>query len=348
MMKPTLQEIARIAGVSLSTASLVLSRKGKISGEVQDKVRAAAKTLGYKRYLPVFSEKTNKIAVLFHFDHNLAHTWNMLRQVTVELQAYLEKNSYLTMLIPITYDMQDDEIFNKVLASGAVAVFSMHFGREQLFTRFEEAAIPVVVIINSHFQSRFHTVCADNFQGSYEAASYLIKLGHRNIIYAEFDIYQLPSTLTDRFLGFLKAVQEYGVEFPDKNKLHLDINDLGDIKCKFREALAGSESEKPTAIFFVDDYLAAHCTGVLSDLGFSYPQDISIIAAGEVLDYNEPYIPAITTMQTNPQLLGKFSAEMVFNILESTQETNNVLKIKQHLVDRGSCRGSGAGMQRTP
>jgi LacI family transcriptional regulator len=345
MVKPTLQEIARIAGVSLSTASLVLSRKGKISGEVQDKVRAAAKTLGYKRYLPVFSEKTNKIAVLFHFDHNLAHTWNMLRQVTVELQAYLEKNSYLTMLIPITYDMQDDEIFNKVLASGAVAVFSMHFGREQLFIRFEEAAIPVVVIINSQFQSKFHTVCADNFQGSYEAASYLIKLGHRNIIYAEFDIYQLPSTLSDRFLGFFKAIQEYGIKFPDKNKIHLDIRDLKDIRRKFRDILTGSETEKPTGIFFVDDYLAAHCSGILSDLGFSYPHNISIIAAGEVLDYNEPYIPPITTMQTNPQLLGKFSAEMVFNILESTQDTNNVLKIKQQLVDRGSCQELDANLK---
>jgi LacI family transcriptional regulator len=335
-MKPTLFNIAQKAGVSLSTVSLVLSRKGKISDEVQDKVRAAAREMGYKKVSPIHTRKTNRIAVLFHFDHNLAHTWNILRQVTLKLQEYLEKNHYLTLLIPITYNMTDDEIFKKVVQSGAVVVFSMHFGREKLFTRLEEESIPVVVIINSQFQTQFHTVCADNFQGSYEAASYLIKLGHRNIIYAEFDIYQLPSTLSDRYLGFCKAIQEYGVKFPDRNKLHLDIWNLEDIKHQFKSIM--KRPDHPTAIFFIDDYLAAHCLGILAEMGFSWPGDISIIAAGEVLDYREPYISPITTMSTSPELLGKFSADIVLNILESNQEGNHVLKIKQQLVDRGSCR----------
>ncbi|WP_010259661.1 LacI family DNA-binding transcriptional regulator [Treponema primitia] len=337
-MKPTLQDIAHLAGVSLSTVSLVLSHKGKISASVREKVRATAKELGYKKYPATPAEKAFKIVILFHFDHNLAHTWNMLRQVTVELQSHLEKNNYLTLLIPITYDMQDDEIFNKVIASGATAVFSMHFGRESLFARLEDASIPVAVIINSQFQSKFHTICADNFQGSYDAASHLINLGHRNIIYAEFDIYQLPMTLSDRFLGFYKAIQEFGVTFPEENRLHLDIQDSEGIKNSFRSLLTKPQGERPTAVFFIDDYLSAHCLAILKDLGFSSPADISIIAAGEVLDYNEPFVAPITTMRTNPALLGKFSAEMIFNILESAQESNHVLKIKQQLIERGSCR----------
>ncbi|MDR1930446.1 MAG: LacI family transcriptional regulator [Treponema sp.] len=337
-MKPTLQEIARIAGVSLSTASLVLSNKGKISGEVQEKVRTVASSLGYRRTVPISLSKTESIAVLFHFDNFLAHTWNMLRQVTVELQTHLQKNNYLTILIPITYAMPDNEIFNKVINSGAQAVFSMHFGRERLFIRLEEASIPVVVIINSQFQSQFHTVCADNFQGSCEAASYLINLGHRNIVYAEFDIYQLPSTLSDRYLGFLKAIQESGLTLPEQNKLHLNINEPTDIKQKLKVVFAVPPAIRPTAIFFIDDYLAAHCIHILWDLGITCPGDISIIAAGEVLDYHEPFIYKFTTMRTNPELLGKFSAEMFFNILENPLESNHVLKIKQQLVERGSCR----------
>jgi LacI family transcriptional regulator len=328
-----------MAGVSLSTASLVLSGKGAISDEVQVRVRSAAASLGYRKFQPLRVGKEKKAAVLFHFDHFLAHTWNMLRQVTLELQAHLEKNNYLTVLIPITYDMSDDTIFNKVVASEAVVVFSMHFGRETLFSRLEDISIPVVVIINSSFQTKFHTVCADNFQGSYEAASHLISLGHRNIVYAEFDIYQLPSTLSDRFLGFVKAMHEYGLDFPDRNRLHLDINDIGGIENQFREVFSGDSP--PSAVFFIDDYLAAHCHGILRKLGLSWPGEIGVIAAGEILDYNEPYIPAITTMHTSPRLLGKFSAEMSLNILENEQQSNLVLKIKQDLVDRGTCRHPG-------
>ena len=334
-MKPTLQEIARITGVSLSTVSLVLSNKGNISGDVQNKVRSVVSSLGYRKY-PVQDGKPRKIVILFHFDRHLAHTWNMLRQVTLELQSNLQKNNYLTLIIPITYDMSDEEILSKVSASGAVAVFSMHFGRESLFAQFEEASIPVVVIINSQFQSRFHTVCADNFQGSCEAAAYLAGLGHRNIVYAEFNLYGLPATLSDRYLGFYKAMREAGIDFPETWRLRLDIGDTAGIKRRFRKAFSGTNP--PTAIFFIDDYLAAHCVPVLEELELSVPRDISIIAAGEVLDYSEPFIPRITTMRTSPEQLGKFSAEMGFNILTNTPETNHVLKIKQQLVERGSCR----------
>jgi LacI family transcriptional regulator len=336
MSKPTLLDIAKQAGVSSSTVSLVLSQKGKISKEVQDKVRAAAEELGYIKGAPLYSSKLNSIAVLFHFDHKLAHTWNILRQVTLKLQERLAKQNYLTILIPISYDMSDEEIFRQVQESRAVAVFSMHFGRERLFTRLEEASIPVVIIINSQFQAKFHTVCADNFQGSYEAASHLLRLGHRRIAYAEFDIYQLPATLSDRFLGFYKALSEHGLALPPEQRLHLDIYDYDDIRAKLGAVFRGKEA--PTAIFFVDDYLAAHSIGVLAELGLSYPDKISIIASGGVLDYNEPYVPQISAMCTSPELLGKFSAEMMLNRLEKKPEESYVLKIKQQLIDRGSCR----------
>ncbi len=335
-MKPTLAAIANKAGVSLSTASLVLANKGKISPAVQEKVRAAAREIGYDRHRGRKSGETKTCAVLFHFDHNLAHTWNRLRRTTLALQEHLDKQGFLTVIIPISYEMSDNEIFRRVRQSGAEAVFSLHFGRKDLFARFQNDGIQVVVVINSHFQSEFHTVCADNFQGSYEAARHLINYGHSNIIYAEFEIYQLPSTISDRRLGFYKAMQESGLEHPRENTLHLEIWNFDDIRKKF--AAVFKKKRKPTAIFFVDDYLAVHCTGILAELGYAFPRDLSIIATGEVLDFEEPFIPKITTMSTDAELLGKYSAEMLFSILESSQESNRVLKIKQQLEDRGSCR----------
>ncbi|MCC8179793.1 MAG: LacI family transcriptional regulator [Planctomycetes bacterium] len=335
-MKPTLSNIAKKAGVSVSTASLVMSRKGKISTEVQKKVRDAAKELGYEKSTLRKPELVKKAAVLFHFDHRLAHTWNLLRRITLKIQECLDARGFATLVIPISYDMSDQDLYRRVRQSGAEAVFSMHFGREELFERLESEGIPVVLIINSQFQTKFHTVCADNFQGSYEAAAYLTNLGHRNIVYAEFDIFQLPATISDRFLGFYKAMQEHGIPLPKENHLQLEIWDFEDIRKKFTRVF--KRNNRPTAVFFVDDYLAVHCTGVIKDMGLSIPEDISIIAAGEVLDFNEPFTPPITAMSTNPELLGKYSAEMLFSILEQTHEDNYVLKIKQQLEYRGSCR----------
>lgn len=336
MARPTLKDIAEKAGVSSSTASLVLSNKGKISDEVKLKIIEIADELGYSRRPQLPENSRGNVAVLFHFDSKLAHTWHVLRQVTLHIEQTLAKNNYVMMLIPITYEMDDDQLFNRVMALGASAVFSMHFGRETLFARLEKASVPVVVIINSHFQSKFHTVCADNFQGSYEAASHLINLGHRKIIYADFNIHELPETLIDRYFGFSKALNEHNIPFSEDQKLRLDVYDLDGIRKQFK-ALRSS-SKKPTAIFFVDDYLAARCYNILVDLGYRIPEDLSIIASGEVLDYNEPFIPRITGMLTSPELLGKFSAEMMVDRLKHKPRESYVLKIKQQLMDRGSCK----------
>ncbi len=339
MPKTTLKDIADKAGVSSSTASLVLSNKGKISEEVKQKVIAIADELGYPRRTQVSTASQGNIAVLFHFDSKLAHTWHVLRQVTLQLEQTLASSNYVLILIPITYEMTDDQIFQRVMALKATAVFSMHFGREVLFSRLEDASIPVVVIINSHFQSQFYTVCADNFQGSYEAASHLVKLGHKRIIYADFNIHELPETLIDRFFGFSKALNEHNIPFTEDQKVRLDVYDPVDIKEKLGKLL--TSKNKPTAIFFVDDYLAARCYPVLQELGFRVPEDLSIIASGEVLDYNEPFIPRITGMLTNSSLLGKFSAEMMIDRLEHKPRESYVLKIKQQLVERGSCKSIG-------
>jgi LacI family transcriptional regulator len=336
MAKATLKDIAERAGVSSSTASLVLSNKGKISDEVKQKIVEIADELGYSRRSPLSENTKGKIAVLFHFDSKLAHTWHVLRQVTLQIEQTLTNHNYVMMLVPITYEMDDDQLFSRVMALGASAVFSMHFGRESLFARLENASVPVVVIINSHFQSKFYTVCADNFQGSYEAASHLINLGHRKIIYADFNIHELPETLIDRYFGFSKALNEHNIPFSDDQKLRLDVYDLDGIRNQFK-ALRSS-SKKPTAIFFVDDYLAARCYNILLELGYRIPEDLSIIASGEVLDYNEPFIPRITGMHTSPELLGKFSAEMMIDRLKHKPRESYVLKIRQQLMKRGSCK----------
>jgi len=336
MSKPTLQDIAKLAGVSPSTASLVLSNKGKISDEVKQKIFEIADDIGYSKRNQKVKGSQKPIAVLFHFDSKLAHTWHILRQVTLRLEQILALNNYIMVLIPITYEMDDNEIFNRIVSLNASAVFSMHFGRENLFSQLEGASIPVVVIINSHFQSKYYTVCADNFQGSYEAASHLLELGHKNIVYADFDIHQLPETLIDRFFGFSKALDEHNVLFTEQQKIRLDVNDLDQISLKLQTIL--SAKNRPTAIFFIDDYLAARCYSVITQLGYNIPNDISIIASGEVLNYDEPYIPKITGMLTSPDLLGKFSAEMMIDRLQHKPRESYVLKIKQQLVDRGSCK----------
>ena len=149
----------------------------------------------------------------------------------------------------------------------------------------------------------------------------------------------IPSVVADRFIGFRKAVEEQGVNFTDENRITIDLYDMDSLFQKLKRVfLEAQQRPKPTAIFAHDDYLAARIIVVLNKLGLKVPEDVSIIAPGDTLDYNQPFIPRITTMRIDTEMLGKLAGEMMVQRLSGAINSIQVLKVKQHLIDRGSCR----------
>jgi DNA-binding LacI/PurR family transcriptional regulator len=76
---------------------------------------------------------------------------------------------------------------------------------------------------------------------------------------------------------------------------------------------------------------------VLEALGLEVPDDVSLIAPGDVLDYSQCYLPQITTMRINTTSLGKLACNLFFDRLRNNIQDIHVLKLKQQLVRRGTC-----------
>ena len=178
----------------------------------------------------------------------------------------------------------------------------------------------------------------DNFQGAYEGTTFLLELGHQNILYMDFLRENLPLLSSDRFTGFKKAFDEKEIVFPDANKVF--YNPVNHNKCKDDLEVLFESSNPPTAIFCLDDDVAGRAISVLNEIGLEVPKDVSIIAPGDVLDFSIPYIPKITTMRIDTTYLGRITAQMVVNCLTHKPDSIHVLKVKQQLVRRGSCKES--------
>jgi DNA-binding LacI/PurR family transcriptional regulator len=65
---------------------------------------------------------------------------------------------------------------------------------------------------------------------------------------------------------------------------------------------------------------------------------VSLVAPGDVLDYSLPLMPQITTMRIDTTLLGKIAANLMFDRMRNTDSDVHVLKVKEQLVRRASCR----------
>ena len=336
---PRLKDVARDAGVSPTTASMVFNGTGRISDETKQRVYEAAQSMGYQpaQRIRKTIKTGNHVAILILIDAEWSFVWHFLTETIYRIQRDLEETGLKTIMIPISHHENEDDIYQKITKLGCRAVFSIHFGKEKLFLRLEADNIPVILIMNNNYQDKYFSICVDDFQGSYEGARHLLQLGHRRVDFVDSSREDLPVLSSDRYFGYRKALEEAGVQFLDDHRISCNL-ESPESEIEQQLDLALERTDPPTAFFCLDDEVAFRVWNALSILGYRIPEDISILAPGDVLDYSKPYIPRITTMRIDMNYVGHLAVEMLNNRLRNEIGTVHVLKVKQQLVERGSCR----------
>ncbi len=335
-----LQDVAARVGVSLATASLALSGKGRISAEVREKIQAAADQLGYRvRGGPRMRSGRMLCPVgIIHLDDR-SHEWNFIRPILLELERAMIGEGYAPVMVPVSSLASREHALAVVEACGLGAVFSVQYGDEKLFEDLERRGALLVVVNNSNFQDRCYSVCVDDFQGAYEGALYLSSLGHRSIAFVEYERPDMPVLIADRFVGFRKALEEKQLPFSPDQRVTIPFMDARRLVRKLGALF--TRTARPTAIFAHDDYLGLYVISALRELGLRVPEDVSLLAPGDVLDYNLPGQPQITTMRINTSLLGSIAANLMLERFRHSHDDVRVLKVKEQLVKRDSCRSIG-------
>lgn len=326
-----LSDVAEKAGVSITTASMALSGKGRISMEVRSRVNEAAESIGYKKK----SKSEGSLWLLLITMHEYDYLSYFFNSIIRELQSAALSHGYTLTILPVWENIDEDELFQEIKNTRAGSVFTIHFASKNLLTRLEGIGIPCIVINNSTYMDRFFTVCVDDFHGAYEGTLQLIKAGHRSIAFMDYPRATLPGIATDRFFGFRKAIEEKGLSFPDDWRKTIDFNDYGQIEKALAELLEGPTA-KPTALFVHDDMLAAKVVYVLNTMRMSVPEQLSLIAPGDTLNYKIPETAQISTMRIDTGLMGQYAVNMLLERLQKGEQAAHVLKIKQSYQDRGT------------
>ncbi len=342
MKKPTLKDIAESVGVSVTTASLVLSNKGRISDSVRKAVFDAASKLGYDRKpAALMSGARPPIGILFSIDPQWAFVWGFVRPIVAEIERILDDRGYDVHIIPIRDRASNPDIEERILRGSYRGIFTIHYVDEAMFDALERQGIEVVVIMNGKFQDRFHSILVDDFQSSYEGTRHLLELGHRDILYAGTDRVNLPKLTTDRYYGFCKALEEFGMPVTPAGYLNCEATDTQHLEASLRDVFA--RSVRPSAVFAIDDDMAIRIIALLGHSDMQVPRDVSIIAPGDLLNYDDPFVTPVSTLRTDTTLMGRLAGDMMLRLLSGEQDGVHVIKIKQQLVQRGSTKPLSSG-----
>ena len=339
MKKTTLKDVAEAADISIAAVSMILAGKGKMSPALVSRVKGLAQELGYRKAADQPAAKGRRsfkyVCILQSEDY--PYLWNFSQPFATYLEAQVIRMGYYPIILHVHPQATARTLFQEIRGARMGAVFAIHYAQPELFQDLENAGVPVILINNMEYQTRFWSVLADEVQGAFEATRRLIDLGHRVIGYADYPRIKYPNLVNDRFFGYRKALEEGSLEYSDEIRVSVSHLDYKALSARIAELF--SLPRPPTAFTVHDDYFAGYVLEALRLIGIRVPEDVSLIATGgDVLDYSVPFIPKIDTMQIDQRHMVTMAWSLLESRLLSASEGIQVIKTKMPFVDRGSCR----------
>lgn len=328
----SIDEVAKLAGLSTATVSRALSGRGHVSPASRERVRVAAASLGYvvsSRASSLASGRTQNVGVVVPF----LDRW-FFSTVLSGASSALMRAGYDITLYNITADADvRGEVFSTFLRRqrvDAVIAVAIELDDDESGSLLD-LGLPVIAIGGPN--PRLRTLTVDDTAVARLATEHLIGLGHRDIAHIganpEFDIdFHIP---TRRRLGFEQALADAGIA---PNAAFLEPADFT-VDGGFRAAkqLLGRPGPRPTAIFAASDEMAIGAILAARDLGFRVPQDLSIVGIDghELGEFFQ-----LTTVDQFPLGQGERAASAVLAQLEGSTDAPAGGELPFELIVRGT------------
>lgn len=327
-----MQDVAKLAGVSLATVSRVANDKSGVSQDIQERVKRAAGELGVelvrgnKPKIIAFVLSNRDMLHPFHSriligaeKHCAARGWDML----FISYRYDPALAWEQLHLPLILERRD--VVRAAVLAGT--------NSDGFLTALSELNIPFSVFGNNvvgvwHPEKR-DVVWNDDIEGSYEATRHLLSLGHRDIWFVgncEFPWFQRC------YSGYRRAMEAAGLR-PRVSGLHSDQDlEIGYLSTK--SILA--RREPVSAILAGTDATAIGVYKALNDCGVRIPEDISVVGQNDT-EANALH-PSLTTVREFPERLGNYLAELVLNRIAEPGLAPQSVTMPIELVKRESSR----------
>jgi LacI family transcriptional regulator len=271
-MKTTITDVAKLAGVSMKTVSRVLNNEPNVAKATRDRVMKAASELQYTPNLAargLASSRSYLIALIY--DNPSPNYISNLQRGAVEA---CRNHGYHLVLAPITAEeagRPDVEHELRRLGVDAVVLAPPLSASKPLLNALDKLGLPYAVVAPA-FPTSGPSVRIDDVEAARVMTHHLIDLGHRDIAFILG-----PSTHAStgkREKGFRKAMQEANIDLPESRILtgNFTVQSGADA---VREMLRHPET-RPTAIFALNDDMAAGVMRVAARFGIAMPGQLSV------------------------------------------------------------------------
>jgi len=301
----SLKDIARECGVSIATVSKALNGHKDISEATKERILTRAKELGYMTNAAARALKTNRthnIGVLFVDPQHGGLAHEFFSSVLDGIRQEAEERNYDITFINSSVGTHTSTYLQHCLYRGVdgVVIASADFTEPKVQELINYTVLPVVTI--DHMFNGHVSVMSDNITGMNDLTRYVLKRGHRKLAL----IHGEKTTVTmGRLAGFHRACEEYGVSVNEKmifEGIYHDPETCYEITKKIL-----SMKNRPSCIFFPDDYSYLGGMKAIAEAGLKVPEDISAVGY-DGIPISRVLSPVLTTWRQSTTEMGKTAA----------------------------------------
>lgn len=326
--KVTMADIAQRLGVSTVTVSKALAGKDGVSDAVREKILALAEEMGYQAKAASGEEPSGEMVGVLISERflrpNESFYWTVYERVLDKLGA----RGMFGMIERVSLADEAEKAVPRLVQSGRVRALIVvgSFSLEYLRT-LRQLGLPVVQMDNYHPRSGLDTVVSDGYYGMYIMTDYLLQRGHRNIAY--LGRVGATSSITDRYFGYCRALQENGIPLREDWVLS-DRDDEGNWDFALPERL-------PTAFVCNCDAVAYHLIRLLTERGVRVPEDVSVVCFDDYL-FSELAQPKVTCYGVDVDGMAQTGVEQLCRRWRTPEADILFQVVAGHLVEKESVK----------
>ena len=344
----TLEEVARQAGVSKTTASVVLNGRAdqvRISETTRARVIAIADQLGYVPDHAARSLRRRRTGIITILLWRLGSPF--FSELAEGVGEVAGPRDYQVSVIDV-HDLDAELRALRHLRQGSADGVIVAVNRRRVIGpasdglhKLTARGLPVVVLLDHSPDPAIPSLRVDDLGGGYLATKHLLDLGHRRIAHFTWEDVPLwteePDAGYARFRGYVRALAEAGIELDRSWVTTCPRATTGGVELARRFLASHPDpATRPTAVFATNDLIAFGAMRGFHEAGVRIPEDVALVGFHGV-ELSRLTIPSLTTVELRASELGRLGAEMLFSMLDGSPPSMSDQVLPVQLVVRESC-----------
>lgn len=334
-MPVTINDVAKEAGVSITTVSRVLNNNYPVKKETREKIEKAIDKLNYRPNIMargLITKKTCVIGVLVPGITNL-----FFSTIVESIEKCIKKFGYsISLCNTCGSGKEEKELIEDIISRQVDGIISIDPNLDNLkegYYKKISKVLPTIVIKGSWKDDEYNSVTYDERKGTIEAFKYLLKLKHKDILFVRGNkslSYDIKEEVYKNIVQEHKLSYDKVLNVGEGNSIEVVEN----TEILFEKLL--DKEKRPTAVLACNDLMAIGILNVCSKLGINVPEDMSIIGFDNTI-LSSVTRPRLTTVDQNMMQVAKEASVHLMEMIDNSNKTKVSIELQTKLILRESC-----------